>query len=218
MKKISTTFALVLLFITAFAQSCPDNNHPHMIDLGLPSGTKWACCNVDASSPEEYGGYYEWGELYNKGVPVNRFKHDNYSVDSNYKRIYKNIGSDIAGTRYDVAFVLWGGNWRMPNNNQIKELCHECINNMKIITYKGIKGIKFTGPNGNSIFLPAAGSAIGDNISGDGYEGYYWSSTLDPAKMERAYSMTLYYPPYSNMQERGIAYSVRPVTYSTQSY
>lgn len=43
--------------------SCPDNNHPHMIDLGLPSGTKWACCNVGASKPEDYGGYYEWGQI-----------------------------------------------------------------------------------------------------------------------------------------------------------
>ena len=48
--------------------SCPDNNHPHMIDLGLPSGTKWACCNVGAHSPEEYGGYYAWGEISEKPV------------------------------------------------------------------------------------------------------------------------------------------------------
>ncbi len=61
MKKL---FPLTLMFValTAKAQSCPDDNHPHMIDLGLPSGTKWACCNVGAAKPEEYGGYYTWGE------------------------------------------------------------------------------------------------------------------------------------------------------------
>ena len=63
---------LLILFLLSFClsskaqSSCPDNHHPHMIDLGLPSGTKWACCNVGASRPEEYGGYYAWGETEEK--------------------------------------------------------------------------------------------------------------------------------------------------------
>lgn len=68
MSKNLFTLTLLLVALTAKAQSCPDDNHPHMIDLGLPSGTKWACCNVGATKPEEYGGYYTWGETEEKSV------------------------------------------------------------------------------------------------------------------------------------------------------
>ena len=66
MKMIFFIFALMFMAHTACAQSCPDDNHPHAIDLGLPSGTKWACCNVGATTPEENGGYYAWGETEEK--------------------------------------------------------------------------------------------------------------------------------------------------------
>ena len=66
MKKFFCIFTLMLVALAASAQSCPDDNHPHAIDLGLPSGTKWACCNVGADTPEGYGGYYAWGETEEK--------------------------------------------------------------------------------------------------------------------------------------------------------
>ena len=66
MKKLLTLITFVLITFVSNAQSCPDGNHPHMIDLELPSGTMWACCNVDASQPEGYGGYYAWGETEEK--------------------------------------------------------------------------------------------------------------------------------------------------------
>lgn len=87
---------------------CPDDNHPHAIDLGLPSGTKWACCNVGSSKPEEYGGYYAWGE---KNGNKSEYKWKNYEHIENYDPDWfdfdiVNIGSNISGTTYDTALVV----------------------------------------------------------------------------------------------------------------
>lgn len=152
---------------------CPDGNHPHMIDLGLPSGTKWACCNVGASAPEQYGGYYAWGEVHEKDVyGGNTYAYYNSGTG------YVNIGSDIAGTGYDAATANWGVPWRMPSLPQIKELVNNCSSTWT--TQNGVKGRKITGPNGGTIFLPAAGRWLSDPDEADkvGTIGYYWSSTL----------------------------------------
>ncbi len=93
-------------------KTCPDGNHPHMIDLGLPSGTKWACCNVGASKPEDYGNYYAWGETQPKSV----YDEDTYAYYQNGS--YVNIGSDIAGTGYDAATANWGAPWRRDSGGQ----------------------------------------------------------------------------------------------------
>ena len=68
MKKLLLSISMIFIVLMAYAQSCPDGKHPHAIDLGLPSGTKWACCNVGATTPEGYGGYYAWGEKKTKSV------------------------------------------------------------------------------------------------------------------------------------------------------
>ena len=91
--------------------TCPDNHHPHLIDLGLPSGTKWACCNVGADTPEAYGGYYAWGETEEKST----YSWSNYIHCNGSRETVHDIGSDIAGTEYDVAHVKWGGSWVMPS-------------------------------------------------------------------------------------------------------
>ncbi len=143
-----------------------------VIDLGLPSGTKWATCNVGASKPEEYGGYYAWGETEEKEV---------YSA-STYKHFqngsYVNLGSDISGTEYDVAHVKWGGKWCMPTINECRELLDNCTSEWT--TLNGVNGRKFTGPNGNSIFLPASGYRGGGGLYRAGERGYSWSSSQDP--------------------------------------
>ena len=119
--------------------SCPDDNHPHAIDLGLPSGTKWCCCNVGASSPEEYGGYYAWGETTEKSV----YDLDTYAYYKDDSCVY--IGSDISGTQYDVACVRMGAPWRMPTFEQQDELVTCCKRSW---TQKnGVQGILVTGPN-----------------------------------------------------------------------
>ena len=80
-----------------------------MIDLGLPSGTKWACCNVGANKPEAYGDYYAWGETQTKST----YSEQTYLYYKN--GLYQDVGSDIAGTQYDVAHVKWGGSCVMPS-------------------------------------------------------------------------------------------------------
>ena len=125
--------------------SCPDNNHPHAIDLGLPSHTLWACCNIGATNPEEHGEHYAWGMTTNV-------------VGEKYPLGKTLWGTDIAGTEYDVACEKWGGAWRIPTREQMKELMDECPNEWVVIGgYDVGGGLRFTGPNGNSILLVAAG-------------------------------------------------------------
>jgi len=163
--------------------SCPDDNHPHMIDLGLPSGIKWACCNVGASSPEEYGGYYAWGETEEKSeYCIRNYKYvvldDNNGIwyDKGHYYLYQSIGSDISGTQYDVAHVKWGGDWHMPTLAQIQELLNNTTSEWT--SENGVAGIKFMGSNGGSIFLPAAGVRWDSGHNHVGNYGLYWSSTL----------------------------------------
>ena len=162
--------------------TCPDANHPHMIDLGLPSGTKWSCCNVGASTPESYGGYFAWGETSGKSV------YDWYSYQ--YSDSYANcehIGDNIAGTEYDVATAAWGSSWKMPTLEQFQEL----FDNTTPIwfTQNGVDGRLFTGSNGGFIFLPAAGNHADADLNGDGERGYYWSSSLKTGKERYAWGI-----------------------------
>jgi len=144
------------------------------IDLGLPSGTKWASWNVGASKPEEYGGYYAWGETEEKDY----YDWSTYIYYDGSSSTCHHIGDDIAGTEYDVAHVKWGGSWRMPTRAQQDELQKNCTREWT--QQNSVNGIRVTGPNGNSIFLPAAGYRWRGNLSREGSYGYYWSSSLYP--------------------------------------
>ncbi len=142
-----------------------------MVDLGLPSGTKWACCNVGASSPEEYGNYYAWGETETKEIyNWSTYIHCDGSGETCYE-----IGHDIQGTQYDVARVKWGGEWMMPTRTQIQELLDNCTHEWT--TMNGVNGRRFTGPNGDNIFLPAAGARNEGSLLSAGKSGCYWSSS-----------------------------------------
>ncbi len=167
--------------------SCPDDNHPHLLDLGLPSGTKWACCNVDASSPMQIGGYYAWGEKrtktdYSWTTYLYGYR-DNYSsnggqidaIHNNTKYWHaEDIGADISGTIYDVAYSKWGDSWSMPSSEQCRELLETCTRTWA--TLNGVSGCKFTGSNGVNIFFPSCGYREGYNSYSTG-QCYYWSST-----------------------------------------
>lgn len=145
------------------------------VDLGL--SVKWAGWNVGATSPEEYGGYYAWGETEEKSdYTIDTYKYY-YDTDGDGYKEYANIGNNICGTQYDVARQKWGGSWRMPTYNELLELLEECT--WTWITYKGINGYKVTGPNGNSIFLPAAGYRNGTSLFVQGSYGGYLSGTLN---------------------------------------
>lgn len=148
---------------------CPDSNHPHMIDLGLPSGTLWSCCNVDASNPEDYGGYYAWGETHTKSC----YTLDNYAYDIDRYNHYGIAGRSwfIKGSMYDAATANWGSPWHMPQARHFFELGEYCTSVWT--TRNGVKGVKFTSGNGGSIFLPAAGLSYEERD-----RGYYWTSEL----------------------------------------
>ena len=132
------------------------------IDLGL--SVKWATCNVGATLPEEYGDYFAWGEITTKAEYTGSNSMTNVSMN------------DIAGNaQYDAATANWGGTWRMPTSNELNELRTKCT--WTWTTQNGVKGYKVTGPNGNSIFLPAAGYRSGSSLYYAGSDGYYLSST-----------------------------------------
>ena len=175
------------------------------IDLGL--SVKWASHNVGANSPEEYGGYYAWGETEEKS----NCTEDTYKWYNNGS--YTDIGSEISGTEYDVAHVKWGGNWRMPSEKEIQELIDNC--KYEWVTYKGVKGCKFTSKkNGNSIFLPAAGYRIGTKVGNSGTSGDYWSGTLLPVNSSSACYLSCYgcRASWYNYNNRNYGFSVRPVS------
>lgn len=172
------------------------------VDLGL--SVKWANVNVGAESPEDYGGYYAWGETEEKEY----YSEDTYLY---YNNGYVNIGSDITGTDYDVAHVQWGGDWRMPTITELQELSNNCT--WTWTAQNGVNGYKVTGPNGNSIFLPAAGYRWGASLYYAGSDGRYWSSSL--------YTSDTYYARFLGFSSgsryaggdygRGDGQSVRPV-------
>ena len=162
--------------------TCIDDNHPHAIDLGLPSGTKWCCCNVGASTPEGYGGYYAWGETSEKSY----YDYDTYAYGSSWDNCI-NIGSDIAGTSYDAATVNMGTPWRMPSMAQQTELLNCC--SRQWTQQNGINGILVTGPNGGQIFLPAAGHRLYGKLKEASIFGSFWSSSFFPYDYSSAYHL-----------------------------
>jgi len=144
---------------------CPDGNHPHKIDLGLSSGIKWACCNLGAEKPEESGDYFAWGETEPK---------TDYSMLTYLYRSGGEYYQSLSGNNYDTAYRLWHEKWHTPTLNNIEELVSYC--KKEWITYEGTKGMLFTGPNGNSIFLPISSYYNGTKLADD-RTGYYWTYT-----------------------------------------
>lgn len=191
---------------------CPDNKHPHAIDLGLD--VKFSCCNVGASSPWEYGGYYAWGETKTKNnYDDSTYKYfDNEAHDNGEDAgdCYKDIGTDIAGTSYDVAHVEWGKKWRMPNLAQLQLLIENCTSEWTKLN--DVNGLKFTGPNGKAIFMPAAGEFKGKDIEYKINYGGYWSSTSLYATSILAHSLGFSNSAWCGTDERYLGKSVRPVT------
>lgn len=145
------------------------------VDLGLPSGLKWATCNVGASSPEESGIYFAWGETTSK----DSYNHANSLTRGkfNTELCSQGIIGDNSNltTAHDAARSKWGNTWRIPTKSEFEELENEC----KWIwtSIGGHNGYKITGKNGNSIFLPAAGSRFETSLRGINNNGMYWSST-----------------------------------------
>ncbi len=147
-------------------------NHSY-VDLGLPSGTLWATYNIGATKPEEYGDYFAWGETEPKKV----YDWSTYKWGDDEMTKY-NDGDGLMTLlpEDDAATANWGLEWRMPTNEEQRELGEECQYQMTEVN--GVYGAKFTGKNGNSVFFPAAGYRNGSFVDRKGYEGVYWSSSL----------------------------------------
>ena len=177
-----------------------ENGH-EWVDLGLTSGLKWATCNIGATTPEGCGEYFAWGETTSKnnytwetykfrtsgdGYNYN-VKFSKYNTDSYYGPEDNKTTLELTD---DAAHVKWGGRWRMPTIYELDELMIEC--EWTYINYKGICGYDVKGPNGNRIFLPAAGYRHGASVYNVGSDGRYWSSSLYESDPSYAYNLYFY--------------------------
>ena len=168
-----------------------ESGHP-WVDLGLSSGLKWAKYNIGASSPEEYGYYYAWGETSPKNEYLNtNLKYCTHVTEGDYYSKYNTVDNKIRlEMTDDVSHMNWGGNWRMPTENEFLELREEC--RWEWTQENGVKGYKVIGTNGNSIFLPAAGLKMGNTVSGNQTEGHYWSSSIYKQSVRYAFTADFY--------------------------
>ncbi|MCM1141112.1 MAG: hypothetical protein NC453_21300 [Muribaculum sp.] len=158
--------------LSVIAQTNGTENGHTWVDLGL--SVKWATCNIGASKPSDFGIFLAWGET----SPKSSYNYRNSST-------FRTSQSNISGTSKDAAKSNWGGNWRMPKLEEIKELMESCTWDWASVN--GHNGYQITGPNGNQIFLPASGAKSDDKLFDQGTFGCYWSGTTKDS--EEAYSI-----------------------------
>ena len=186
------------------------------VDLGLPSGTLWADRNVGADSPEDYGDYFAWGETSTKNTydwdtykwcRGSEYTMTKYSTDSFYGTVDNKTVLDL---KDDAAYINMGKKWRMPTDDEQEELKSKCT--WTWTSQNGAEGYKVTGPNGNSIFLPAAGYRYDSSLGNAGSYGYYWSASLYESHPNRARYLYFYSSDhYTYYGHRYNGYTVRAV-------
>ena len=192
----------------SFTTLDPANGREY-VDLGL--SVKWATCNVGATTPEKYGNYYAWGETSTK----EKYYDENcstyeLSISELQSQGYIDSNNGNLTSQYDAATANWGGTWRMPTKAEQQELIDNCT--WAWTTQNGVNGYKVKGPNGNSIFLPAAGYRGGSSLYDAGSFGGYWSST--PYVSYDLYAYGLFFTSsnhYMSYTRRSKGRSVRPV-------
>lgn len=212
------------------------NGHA-FVDLGLPSGIKWATCNVGANDPEDFGDYFAWGETethYIDGHAQDDY-YQNWKPGKNgynwasykwckgvWRTLTKYCSIEYLGTvdnkteleiEDDAARQNWGGLWRIPTLSELQELVDNCTFEE---VCSDISGYKVTGTNGNWIFLPAAGYLYDYGSYPNGPIGFYCSRTIDSNNSDNNYG--LIFDPYNYHASLGIysivryfGQSVRPV-------
>ena len=186
---------------TSTTQASTTNNTHTYVDLGLPSGTLWATCNIGATNPEDNGDYFAWGETKTK----NDYSVDTYTYHDNPETLTPS---------HDAATANWGSDWCMPTIQQINERAEECT--WTWTTRNGKKGYEIMGKNGNSIFLPAAGYRYMDRLHDNGLPGdFYWSSDLYRGDSAEAWGLHFFFgcisEGYDDRWGRYLGLSVRAV-------
>lgn len=189
------------------------------VDLGLPSGTKWAPCNLGATNPWEYGGYYAWGEIEEKSIYNQKtyrwtWANRKYCNDVFCENIDKKLELELED---DAAYVNWGESWRMPTLKDYNELIYNCSNEWAMMN--NTKGLRLISKiNGKSLFFPAAGLRM-DNGLTNKHCGYYKTSSLYEKNSEDAYVFLFVTEMNSQQGEiminpnlRVLGQSVRPVS------
>ena len=221
---------------------CPDENHPHAIDLGLPSGTKWACCELGASNPTDLGAFFAYGEtkeksqytfdnyeyiLYNSTDKPNEeiYPRWTYNGSTGYYYVIEDLGTNISGTEYDSARQIWGNPWCIPTKDQCQELLDNCSIETGVITRYGYLwdgtptetkfGYKLTGPNGNSILINNNHSFYGVESYPEGAGLGWWTASKE---ISGAYWLYIYERdnmPYFQIHLNGAQWNgllIRPVS------
>ena len=178
------------------------------VDLGL--SVKWADRNIGSTMGNPVGEYIAWGDTaqHLPMTPANYVHTDATGING-----YKHIGNSISGTEYDAAHVRWAGTWRMPTHAEINELRNNCT--WTWTTHEGVDGYEVKGTNGNSIFLPASGYMLGNNVQFSTC-GFYWGDELDSRipQRENMRAEMLYFENNSNKidyYDRYYGFPIRPV-------
>lgn len=207
MKKILFFFTCISIsFASCSSEDDLQEAKGDYIDLNLPSGTLWARCNIGATSPEQGGFYFSWGEVSPKeDYSWESYKwalqdrqqwkgYSKYTIEDNtancswYSQgIFQGDNLSELMNEDDAAYICLGENWRMPTVDQIKELTQEC--DWKWSKLNGVPGYTITGENGNSIFLPAVGSRSSKYSDTNTEVGYILSRSLDKTTSGRAYNL-----------------------------
>ncbi len=198
---IGTSYGEAVSFITLEEEEEGTINGYEYVDLGLPSGLKWATCNIGASAPNESGDYFAWGEI-NPKAEFTEANCTSYGLNM----------EDIAGDpQYDAARANWGATWKVPSKKDFEELMNECTWEWMVINGKGCK--KVTGSNGNYIILPITGYKYGTSSYMDDF-GYYWTST--PISTYEQFSYDFFFDQEYNLSmgfdERCYGQAIRPVS------
>ena len=238
--RLLKSFALFALLTTVFASYADNNDNGDVVDLGLPSGVKWATCNLGANSPEEFGDYYAWGEITTKdNYEWNTYKYCN-GTDKSFTKYcnHSHYGMDGFTDTFttledadDAATAVLGSDYSIPTSDDWNELRSQCYwvwtdgyngtSKAGYIVYKA-KSDAGKGPDSYSlsdahIFLPAAGSRDGTNLNDAGSRGNYWSASLYRSTPCHAYYCHFYsgrvFPSYGTIygNYRYYGCSVRPV-------
>ena len=180
------------------------------VDLGLTSGTLWATCNVGAFAPFDFGDYFAWGETEPKTEKYYDWTNYKWSTgqDGHYSKYTDEDGKTVLDREDDAAWANWGGDWRMPTQEEMEELREEC-------KWKWIwmfKCFNITGPNGKSIILPAAGYYNQGGCYNVNTECRYWTSSIYTRDIEEAYFLLGEYRHVDPVAgDRYYGRSVRPV-------